>query len=69
MKEFAKSANQRSNGRTKIQVFADPELEPAEQLFESCEKGTLESKIFNYDRVAKIAQCNFLAQNARIEFL
>ncbi len=31
LKEFAKSANKRSNGRIKITVFADPELVPAEQ--------------------------------------
>lgn len=42
LKEFAKSANKRSQGRIRIQVFADPELVPAEQLFESCQKGTLD---------------------------
>ena len=42
LKEFAKSANKRSKGRIKIQVFADPELVPAEQLFESTQKGTLD---------------------------
>ncbi len=42
LKEFAKSANKRSNGRIKITVFADPELVPAEQLFESCQQGTLD---------------------------
>jgi hypothetical protein len=42
LKEFAKSADKRSKGRIKIQVFADPELVPAEQLFESAQKGTLD---------------------------
>ena len=42
LKEFAKSANKRSNGRIKITVFADPELVPAEQLFESTQQGTLD---------------------------
>ena len=42
LKEFAKSANKRSNGRIKITVFADPELVPAEQLFEATQKGTLD---------------------------
>ncbi len=41
LKEFAKSADKRSKGRIKIQVFADPELVPAEQLFEATKKGTL----------------------------
>jgi len=41
LKEFAKSADRRSNGRIKISVFADPELVPAEQLFEATKKGTL----------------------------
>ena len=35
LKDFAKSANKRSKGRIRIQVFADPELVPAEQLFEA----------------------------------
>ena len=42
LKEFAKSANKRSNGRIKITVFADPELVPAEQLFEATQQGTLD---------------------------
>jgi TRAP-type C4-dicarboxylate transport system substrate-binding protein len=42
LKEFAKSANKRSKGRIRIQVFADPELVPAEQLFEATQKGTLD---------------------------
>ena len=41
LKEFAASADKKSNGRIKIQVFADPELVPAEQLFEATQKGTL----------------------------
>jgi len=39
---FADSAAKRSNGQIKISVFADPELVPAEQLFESVQKGTLD---------------------------
>ena len=42
LKDFAKSANKRSKGRIRIQVFADPELVPAEQLFEATQKGTLD---------------------------
>lgn len=42
LKVFAKSADKRSKGRIKIQVFADPELVPAEQLFEATQKGTLD---------------------------
>lgn len=41
LKEFAADADRRSKGRIKIQVFADPELVPAEQLFEATQKGTL----------------------------
>lgn len=41
LKDFAKSADKRSNGRIKISVFADPELVPGEQLFEATKKGTL----------------------------
>jgi len=42
LKEFAASAEKRSNGRIKISVFADPELVPGEQLFEATQKGTLD---------------------------
>lgn len=42
LNDFAKDAAKRSNGRIKIQVFADPELVPAEQLFEATQKGTLD---------------------------
>lgn len=42
LKDFADSAAKRSNGRIKISVFADPELVPAEQLFEATQKGTLD---------------------------
>lgn len=41
LKDFAASADKRSKGRIKIQVFADPELVPGEQLFEATKKGTL----------------------------
>ena len=42
LKDFAKTADKMSNGRIKITVFADPELVPAEQLFEATQKGTLD---------------------------
>jgi len=42
LKDFASTANSMSKGRIKIQVFADPELVPAEQLFEATQKGTLD---------------------------
>lgn len=42
LNQFAADADKRSNGRIKIQVFADPELVPAEQLFEATQKGTLD---------------------------
>jgi len=41
LKDFASTADKLSKGRIKIQVFADPELVPAEQLFEATQKGTL----------------------------
>jgi TRAP-type mannitol/chloroaromatic compound transport system substrate-binding protein len=41
LKEFAAAADKLSKGRIKIQVFADPELVPGEQLFEATKKGTL----------------------------
>ncbi|UCH20291.1 MAG: TRAP transporter substrate-binding protein DctP [Deltaproteobacteria bacterium] len=41
LKDFAAKADKLSKGRIKIQVFADPELVPAEQLFEATKKGTL----------------------------
>ena len=42
LKDFAATANKMSKGRIKIQVFADPELVPAEQLFEATQRGTLD---------------------------
>ncbi len=42
LKDFAATAQRMSNGRIRIQVFADPELVPAEQLFEATQKGTLD---------------------------
>ncbi len=42
LKDFAASAKKRSNGQINIQVFADPELVPGEQLFEATKKGTLD---------------------------
>ncbi len=42
LKDFADTATKMSNGRIRIQVFADPELVPAEQLFEATQRGTLD---------------------------
>jgi TRAP-type mannitol/chloroaromatic compound transport system substrate-binding protein len=42
LNDFAKTADEMSKGRIKITVFADPELVPAEQLFEATQKGTLD---------------------------
>jgi TRAP-type mannitol/chloroaromatic compound transport system substrate-binding protein len=42
LKDFAATAKRMSKGRIRIQVFADPELVPAEQLFEATQKGTLD---------------------------
>ena len=42
LKDFAETAKKNSKGRIRIQVFADPELVPAEQLFEATQKGTLD---------------------------
>jgi len=42
LKDFAQTANKLSKGQIRIQVFADPELVPAEQLFEATQKGTLD---------------------------
>ena len=42
LKYFADSAKKKSNGRIKIQVFADPELVPGEQLFQATQNGTLD---------------------------
>ncbi|RLB43616.1 MAG: hypothetical protein DRH12_02505 [Deltaproteobacteria bacterium] len=42
LKYFADRTKERSNGRILISVFADPELVPAEQLFEATQKGTLD---------------------------
>lgn len=42
LKEFASTADKLSKGQIKIQVFADPELVPGEQLFEATKKGTLD---------------------------
>ena len=42
LKDFAATAKKLSDGQINIQVFADPELVPAEQLFEATQKGTLD---------------------------
>lgn len=42
LKTFAKEVKERSKGTLTIQVFADPELVPGEQLFEATKKGTLD---------------------------
>ena len=44
LKEFAASAEKRSNGQIKISVFAEPELVPWEQLFEATKRGTLDMR-------------------------
>jgi TRAP-type mannitol/chloroaromatic compound transport system substrate-binding protein len=40
--KFAENVDKMSNGRLKISVFADPEIVPGEQLFESTKRGTLD---------------------------
>jgi TRAP-type C4-dicarboxylate transport system substrate-binding protein len=42
LNDFAADIKKKSNGRLLISVFADPELVPAEQLFEATKKGTLD---------------------------
>jgi len=42
LNDMAKWADEQSNGRIKIRVFADPEIVPAEQLFEATQKGLLD---------------------------
>jgi len=42
LKEFADDVDKKTKGGIKISVFADPELVPAEQLFEATQKGTLD---------------------------
>jgi TRAP-type C4-dicarboxylate transport system substrate-binding protein len=42
LKDFAADVDKRTKGGVKISVFADPELVPAEQLFEATQKGTLD---------------------------
>lgn len=42
LNDFAAAAEQRSNGQLKISVFAEPEIVPLEQLFETTKKGTLD---------------------------
>lgn len=42
LKDFAKDVEKLSNGRFKISVFADPEIVPLEQLFESTKMGVLD---------------------------
>ena len=42
LKDMADWVDKGSNGRLKLSVFADPELVPAEQLFEATQKGTLD---------------------------
>lgn len=41
LKDFAAVVEKKSNGNLKISVFADPELVPAEQLFDATKMGTL----------------------------
>ena len=42
LKEFAASAEKRSEGRLKIKVFADPELVPGDQLLGATKQGVLD---------------------------
>ena len=42
LEKFAASAEKRSNGQIKIQVFAAPEIVPSEQTLEATKKGTLD---------------------------
>jgi len=42
LKTFAKEVKEKTKGTVTIQVFADPELVPGEQLFEATKKGTLD---------------------------
>jgi len=42
LNDFAAAAEQRSEGRLKITVFADPEIVPLEQLFDATKVGTLD---------------------------
>jgi len=42
LNDFAADIKKKSNGRLLISVFADPELVPAEQLFEATKKGTID---------------------------
>lgn len=40
--EFAASAEKKSNGQLKITVFAEPEIVPMDQLFDSVKNGTID---------------------------
>jgi TRAP-type C4-dicarboxylate transport system substrate-binding protein len=42
LKDFAAEVKQKSDGRLLISVFADPELVPAEQLFDATTQGTID---------------------------
>lgn len=42
LKDMARWADEKSNGRIKIRVFAEPEIVPGEQLFAATQKGTLD---------------------------
>jgi TRAP-type C4-dicarboxylate transport system substrate-binding protein len=42
LNDMAKWADEKSGGRIKIKVFAEPEIVPAEQLFEATQKGLLD---------------------------
>jgi TRAP-type mannitol/chloroaromatic compound transport system substrate-binding protein len=41
LKEFAESADKKSNGQLKIKVFAEPEIVPGDQLFGATKQGVL----------------------------
>ena len=42
LKDFAASAEKKSNGRLKVSVFADPEIVPIDQLFDATKVGTVD---------------------------
>ena len=42
LKDFAKAAEEKSNGQLKISVFADPEIVPMDQLFDATKVGTVD---------------------------
>jgi len=39
---FSKRADERSNGRLKIEVFAEPEIVPLPEVFPACSRGAID---------------------------